>query len=241
MTRRSRLVLLVSCLIAVVATVYCLVIPREPAYAGRSLSSWLRGFEGDKWEARTQAADAVRHIGTNGLPALVAMLRNPGPKNEPAWKRWLRNLASKQSLIKVNIPRSVNPRTQALAALDALGPIGQDAVSDVEKLLNESPPDPRAPLVLARLGTSGIPALTRALNHSERAIRYSAQACLDALESHSSLVFPENSEEGDFMRRNCELNVAVLRAALLEYKRDHPEELAPVPAPEEGQIPMDSE
>jgi len=237
MTRRSRIVLLVFCSVAVVATVCCLVLPREPAYAGQSLSSWLRGFEGDTREARTQAAEAVQHIGTNGLPILVAMLRDPGPKNEAGWRRLLRNLLSKQSLITVNIPRPPNPRSQALAALDALGPVGKDAVPQVEKLLAETPPDPRALLVLARMGPSGVPPLTRALTNNERAIRFGARACLNAIEAKSELVYPQDPE-ADFLRRNCELNLAVLQAALLEYKRDHPEGMM-LPTTEEGRIPYE--
>lgn len=236
----SRITLLVVASVAAVVVVYGLVTPREPVYAGKTLSAWLRGFEGDTRESRTQAASAVQHIGTNGLSILVAMLRDAGPKNEPAWRRFLRDVLSKQTLIKVSIPRASNPRTQALAALDALGPTGKDAVPHVEKLLAETPPDPRALLVLARMGTDGVPPLTRALTNSERAIRFGARACLDAIEARSGLVYPQDPE-ADFLRRNCELNLAVLQAALLEYKRDHPEELPPVRVPPEGQILEDAE
>ena len=199
----------------------------EPEYEGRPLSAWLRGFESDTMEVRWQSAEAVRHMGTNALPLLITQLECKVTVREPRWRQVLRALLDKQSLIKINLPRPANERAEVLAALDALGPAARDAVPALEALLHENPPDPRAPLVLARLGPDAVPALTRALTNDEKAIRFGARACLDMLQSHSEILFPKSPQDAEFMRRTCEFNLKVLKASFEDYKTQHPEQFSP--------------
>lgn len=227
MNRRGKCSLALALAVSAGALALALLIPREPSYQGRRLSVWLRGFESEVLETRCQSAEAVRHIGTNALPLLTARLRHPPQIQEPQWKQKLRALLSKQSFLKTNLPRPTSDRTEALAALDALGPAAKDAVPAVEALLHENPPDPRAPLVLARLGPNAIPALTRALTNDEKAIRFGARACLDMLQTHSEILFPKTAQDAEFMRRTCEYNLKVLNAAFRDYKATHPEQFSP--------------
>ena len=199
----------------------------QPHYQGKPLSVWLRGFESDNAKARWQSAEAVRHLGTNALPQLIAQLRQPVTRKESRWRQSLRTLLSKQSLIKITIPRPPDTRGEALAALDALGPIGKDAVPALEDLLHENPPDHRALIVLAGIGPEAIPTLTRALTNNEKAIRLGARVCLNAPKTHSSFLFPKSAEDAEFMRRSCEFNASVLRAAFEEYRAQHPEQFSP--------------
>lgn len=219
----------------------------EPSYQGKSLCAWLRNFESERLEARWQAADAVRHFGTNAVPFLTTQLRDVGPKNEPKWKMMLRTLLSKQSLINISVPCSRSPRTEALAAFDALGPLAKEAAPAIEQLLYETPPDPRAVVVLARMGPDAVPALTRALTNDEKVIRTGARVCLNMLESHSGILFPKTAQEAEFSRRNCEFNLLLMRSAFEEYRSQHPEQFLPagpsslpVPSLPPDYLPMES-
>lgn len=205
----------------------------EPRYQGKPLSTWLRGFESDSMEARWQSAEAVRHIGTNALPQLVSALRQPMSRAEPKWRQRLRALLAKQSLIKIPLSRPSDRRAEALAALDALGPMAKDAVPDLEALLHESPPDHRALMVLARTGPEALPALTRALTNDEKVIRHGAQVCLNLLHAHDEFLTPKTGEDAEFMRRGSQFDLMLLRAAFEEYRAAHPEQFIPerIPKP----------
>jgi hypothetical protein len=224
MRQRRRILLLalgVGVLLAVVVLLVASDKKFDPGYQGKHLSAWLRDFEGNDVAARLRAVDAVQHIGTNGLPLLTAELRDNGPKEEPNWKTALRALVGKQSLIHFTIPRPRSPRHDALAGLDALGPTAKDAAPFLENLLHEKPPDPRAALVLARLGPNGIPALTRALTSDEKAVRLSARVSLDMIESHSEILFPTSLKVDGFDARICAFNLEMLHAAFAGYKKGH--------------------
>ncbi len=198
----------------------------EPDYHGKPLSYWLKGFESDTMEARWQSAEALRHIGTNALPRLLTELSTPVSRQEPRWRQTFRTLLSKQSLIKINIPRPPDRRVEALAALDALGSLAKDAVPALEELLHEIPPDHRALLVLAQIGPEALPALARALTHDEKAIRHGARVCLNMVQTHSEFLSPKAAEDAEFMRRTCEFNSRILRAALEDYRAQHPEQFS---------------
>jgi hypothetical protein len=200
--------------------------PSEPVYGGRPLSFWLRGFESETMEGRWQSAEALRHIGTNAMPQLFATLREPVSRREPKWRQTLRALLDRQSLIRINVPRPPDRRAEALAALDALGPAAKDAVPDLEALLRETPPDPRALLVLARIGPEASPALTRALTNDEKVIRHGARVCLDLMQTNAAFLAPKTAEDAEFMRRHCQFNLMVIRSAFEEYRAQHPEEFS---------------
>jgi hypothetical protein len=68
---------------------------REPGYQGKLLSEWLRAYRpiGTRTPGSQQAADAVRHIGTNALPFLVRWIEDY--QNPPPWERRLLRHAMK--------------------------------------------------------------------------------------------------------------------------------------------------
>ena len=200
---------------------------REPSWHGRTLSAWLNDFDADKMEKREQAAQALSHIGSNAVPFLIPRLPHARYAPITQWsglKTRLLVLLSKQNFIKVSSPQPTSPRHQALAAIDALGPAAQSALPALETLLHETPPDPRAPYIFARIGTAGVPYLNQALTNNERAIRMGARACLDALNSPSDPLFPPPGQvPSNYDRRGCEYNLRILQAALRDYRRQHPE------------------
>lgn len=195
----------------------------EPHYRGKPLSSWLAGFESETLTVRAESAEAVRQIGTNAVPQLISLLRQPAKPSETQWKQKLRTLLAKQSLVKISIPRPPDYRSRALAALAALGPKAKYAVPALEGLLQETPPDHRALVVLGEIGPEAIPTLSRALTNGEKAVRLGARVCLNRLQTQSAARL-QSGEDSEFMRKTCEFNLQVLRAALTDYQAQHPEQ-----------------
>lgn len=193
----------------------------EPRYRGKPLSAWLAGFESETLPVRMESAEALRQIGTNAMPQLISLVRQPAKPGETQWKQKLRALLAKQSLVKISIPRPPDHRGRALAALAALGPQAREAVPALEGLLRETPPDHRALLVLSGIGSEARPVLQRALTHKENNIRLGAQVCL---QMQPTVLRSQSGEDSEFMRRTCEFNAQVLRAAFKDYQSRHPEQ-----------------
>jgi hypothetical protein len=196
----------------------------EPSYQGVSLSEWLRDFDNQSPpERQAMAAEAIRHIGSQAVPFLVARLSEARLKHfNLEMKEW----QDKQESAVYSVARPANPRQEALAALDALGSMSADALPALEKLLHDDPPDLHALYVAARIGPAGVPLLTKSLTNEVKAVRLSAQVCLDMMRSHSEVLYPKipvGSVAPSFDRRTCEFNLKVMQAAALEYGKEHPE------------------
>lgn len=234
MSKRSKIIgfVLVAPVLGLVAV---LAWPREPSYHGRGLSAWLRNFGADQIERRAEAADAVKHIGPKAVPFLVQRLRSPknARSRESRLERWKRSgleWLSTHAGITTLAGRHSDPRQQALAALDALGPAAKEALPALEKLLREHPPDPRALYVVARIGPSGLPLLTGALTNEERLVRLQARLCLEMINSHSELLYGEiglGPEAATFERRLCEFNMRTIQMVIQERRAQHPEQGLP--------------
>jgi hypothetical protein len=244
-------VLLIVALVAGVgALAGYLVWPHEPSFRGRGLSAWVRDFEAEQVEKRAMAADAVQHIGQQAVPFLVKRLRSPNAvlRKESWLERWKRRTLewlSKQSVIKVSPGRRSNPRQQAMAGLDALGPAAKDALPALEKLLRENPPDSQALYVVARIGPAGRPMLTRALTNNEKLLRLEARVCMEMINTHSETLYGAvgfGPDAAVFERRICEFNLRTLRAAFEDYRAQHPEQAFPrgiVETPPPSPLPPD--
>ena len=233
--------------LAVTATVFVLwaLWPREPVYQGRNLTAWLSDFDHDEIERRVSAAGAVRRIGVDAVPFLIERLRyDPNSVKRESrllrWKRQSLEWLNKHTFIKVSSARPANARRQALAGLDALGPLATNALPALEKLLDERPPDPSALYVVARIGPQGLPVLYRALTNStsseSKLLRLEARVCFDMLKSRSEALFPKvesGSDASCYDRRICEFNSKVLQAAYRDYRSEHPEMDLPTPQVDE--------
>ena len=199
----------------------------EPTWRGRTLSAWLDDFDADKVEKREGAAEAIRHIGSNAVPFLVPRLLSTNYGPVTPWSgpgARLRQLLCKQRMVKIRPPPDRSPRHQAFAAIDALGLEAEAALPALEKLLRESPPDPRTPYILTRIGPAGVPLLTQGLTNDERFIRMAAGICLAGLKSASDPLFhPTGTNLFGYDRRTCEFNLRMLTAAAQEYRHRHPE------------------
>jgi hypothetical protein len=110
---------------------WLLLSEREPAWEGRSLSSWLEDFDTLPWnETNAPVVHAVRAMGTNAIPFLVADLLERDPK----WARRLRWRLRNWQVPWVERAPAEQARNRALRALRALGP---DAAPALPLLIEE--------------------------------------------------------------------------------------------------------
>jgi len=146
----------------------------EPGYKGRPLSEWLLVLEeghtlsGEPVEA-SDAQEAVRQIGTNGIPIMIDLLN---VYDERSAKKVLSKLHNKEltAWFKYHenpFSSSKNLRKLAVDGFSILGTNAECAVPQITKVLAYSDEAARALLVVEPKGFS---ALTNALNDSNNYI-----------------------------------------------------------------------
>jgi len=195
----------------------------DPVYQDRRLSEWLRDFDGtNQAPSQAMAAEAVRHIGVAGMPLIIDCLSTARMEQcKLDAKKW----QDRQKNAIYDVPRPPCPRREALAALDALASVAADALPALEKLLHEDPPDPAALYIATRIGPAGVPLLTTCLTNSSKFLRLEAGVCLDLMNSHSEVLYPQIQVGPDapgFSRRFCEFNLKMAQAAAQVYRAEHP-------------------
>jgi hypothetical protein len=171
--KRRRVLIIVAIALAV-AIVAAVAWPRqrEPEYQGKKLSEWLYLDTVVTEPGSEAAADAVRQIGTNGLPWMLrhvsvepgkwrqVVAKFPKPFDQAAtWKdgRW--------------------ERACALRAFQILGPLARPAVPQLTDWANNAPTgSQRRAFAVAALGDMGpdflnIPSRVRELNWPDAGVR----------------------------------------------------------------------
>jgi hypothetical protein len=84
--KRRRLFIIISASIAAVILGFLLwPTEREPEYNGATLTKWLERYNDGN---NPEAAEAIRHIGTNALPFLLRWIRY----ESPGWRKTLDHL-----------------------------------------------------------------------------------------------------------------------------------------------------
>jgi hypothetical protein len=177
LTRRRVLVLLTAGLVLGAAGLFILwASDREPAYQGRKLSEWLAAYgsafsDGPRTAAQEQAAEAIRHIGTNGLPSLLAWFLHEPPSGRGQVMmvvnriRWLRPLEKKMHQQAV---QQSQLRTRALSGFAVLGASAKGAVPQLAEALRKSKSRASCLLVidaLSFIGNDALPALVTVVSN----------------------------------------------------------------------------
>ena len=171
--RRTLLIALALALIAFGVVIVLVKGPAEPSHLGKPLSFWLEENGHNQPEVRREEArKAIRAMGTNVIPWVVADLR----LDEPGWKRILKKWLLKQPFIKVKQRTPDARSSEAAWAFHALGPMGRPAIPDLVELLNQNPG--YVPAALAGIGADAVPALTIALTHTNRYVRSNSGGAL---------------------------------------------------------------
>src|SRR5262245_23433631 len=139
---RRRVVLatvLVLGIAGVISGVVYLASPGEPTYEGKTLSEWIAPFCRQTAKGLDEPAgpqhfrelepvrNAVRHIGTNAVPFLIARLNH----RESALHRKVRQLLEKQPYLGL---RLTDPNVSKVRAIRALAILRTDARPAIQSL-----------------------------------------------------------------------------------------------------------
>jgi hypothetical protein len=185
MLRTRKILLLLGAGIACLLVALILRSGREPAYHHRSLSQWLKIARTTNLsrEKAEEAADAIRHIGTNGLPLLLAWAISE-PRNQ-GWKR--RVLALPDSIVPKSLRiwaqtrGDVTRANEAKLGISILGPQGAPVIPQLTQLAITPVYDSTASWAAEALGDIGpaaFPALVQILTNSSSYNRFAVISAL---------------------------------------------------------------
>ena len=158
--------LLVTLISAIVWKEFC---DGEPTYQGKRLSAWLKSFDSGAPDAETDlAADAVRHIGTNALPTLLAMIQS----KDSRWELFVEQVDLRQPLIRIPLKKAAfTRRRRAVSAFRALGASAKPAVPALAHVLFNNPDNFDASLAMASIGPEALSAVMQATTNNDPKIR----------------------------------------------------------------------
>jgi hypothetical protein len=174
--------------------------PREPVYEGRTLSSWLDHhvpssaarppYNSPGWH---KAAEAIRAIGTNGIPTLVAMIRAKDPS--PTMQKLLR-IAGRYRWIGINYRSALERNEEAEYGFHLLNSNAVSAVSELIRIYkaNVSPSSQRcAALALGSIGRraqAALPVFIRDFTHTNDQVRFYAVSAVMHIGGEPDVVIP---------------------------------------------------
>jgi HEAT repeats len=202
MTRKLLIVGAVAVVAAAVWATRFVLTHREPAYQGKSLNAWmdewskylLAGRKSPDWAKWQEAEAAIRHIGTNALPTLLAMVRtrDSGVKNRLlVLNRW-------QKVLKVPFKPAAYYHGRATLGFGALGPIAKPGVPALIESLSDPDKEVRAAaaVCLSLIGPDAkeaVPALIQTLNREGNGwgpVLLNSMLALGAIHSDPDTVIP---------------------------------------------------
>jgi hypothetical protein len=147
---------------------------KEPSYEGRSYSSWLDEWENSWNNPTNHAVTAIRAIGSNGVPILLARLsQTSSPRRTKFWLFALRLIPDKW-----NPMRDDNFRAGTVtAAFFLLGPQAKSAFPGLTNLFWNDGDLYKTSDCLVAIGSEGIEFMLQALTNQDWYVRnYAARA-----------------------------------------------------------------
>jgi hypothetical protein len=196
MKRRVQIVLAILAVAALTVLVREILRFREPVYQGKRLSVWLTQYGTNHWSARggeaeKQAANAIRHIGTNAIPIYLEMMTT----RESPLKLKLMALVPRGWLARFHLRSVYNDRLLGDYGLIALGVDARSSVPALIALLNDTNPDVRyaAVFALRSLGPvagESLPSLIKCLKDPEFTVQSDAILALGEIHQEPERVIP---------------------------------------------------
>jgi HEAT repeats len=150
----------------IVAIVY-FASSREPSYQGKTLSEWIapfcrqtaKGLDApggpEHFQELEPVRNAVRQIGTNGLPFLIARLNH----RESKLHRMARQLSEKQPIADLKLTDPNVSKIRAIRALAILGPGANPAIPSLKAQLTDADLSEHVIYTLSSTGAQGTRAL----------------------------------------------------------------------------------
>jgi HEAT repeat protein len=198
--KNYRLLLIAALLSALVGLIYReLTRTREPIVDGKPLDFWLDQYRDcitgggeDRVSKQAKAEEAIRHLGTNAIPQLLAMLR----ERDVGLGDKLLELLQKQSLIRIRYKPAWVRNNEAADGFEILGADAREAVPALIEIY-ERPQSPSsqvsAAAALAGIGpaaSAAVPVLLRGTTNSDHSVRLFAIATLGPIHSTPTIVVP---------------------------------------------------
>lgn len=179
-------------LVVLALSLWFVLSAREPEYQGKKLTHWLRqmerspDIESPDWQ---EAVRALRQIGTNALPDLIAPLQ----ATDPQWKveavEWARQVLDKD----LSRHLVAHDRQISLMAFQALGPIARPAIPTLAAMLTNANPDiaDAGFQALRGIGVAEcVPPLTLVLTNGDAVLRPAAAVSLGSLRGRATAGVP---------------------------------------------------
>jgi hypothetical protein len=207
-----------------------IIASKEPRYAGRGLSSWLGdldyGLAGFNQTSVPKAEEAVRQIGSRGVPSLITMMRY----RDSTISVRIRKFLAKQKFIKMKAPLSEeHVRWRGARGVYLLGPSAKAAIPELIDLLTNQTAWVRgnAAMALGKIGTNAlaaVPALIKTLDDPVPDVRNCTAIGLGsigpaAIQAAPALVrrFNDPDPETRYIVMGTFLSLTNDRAAVLPY------------------------
>lgn len=187
MSKRLKFAGAVLLLVLIGLIVWQIARPKEPRYKGKPLSFWLAGDDCTDDETK----EAVDHLGTNCIPALLRMLL----AKDSAAKQKLAELADGQNFVHIKMTDAGEKRLYAVHGLSLLGARAQGVVGVLIHLYEKSSPDDK-PQIAEAIGAIGpaaseaIPTLLQAMTDTNDGVGESAASTLVGSGYDPGLVVP---------------------------------------------------
>jgi hypothetical protein len=155
-----------------------MILSAEPAYKGRSLSSWLADLETTLPSTYRDAVVALHEMAAPSLPYLVGMLQS----QDSDLRVRLMELAARQDVIHFHfVPASVK-RERALMAFEALGQAAEPAARKLASLIAKGRDDGDLSRVLTRIGPGAALPLAKELHSKDKVIRNKVARLLECID-----------------------------------------------------------
>ena len=132
---------------------------REPELNGIPLSHYLDKQTYGELRTERDARESIRDFGSNAVPYLIRILE----ARESKFKATLRELAQKQSVIRIHFTPLFARQSQAALACAELGPMAASASPALARLANDPVLCRHSLSALAMIGPENFPILTNAL------------------------------------------------------------------------------
>jgi hypothetical protein len=160
---------------------------KEPSYEGRSYSSWLDEWENSWNNPTNHAVTAIRAIGSNGVPILLARLsQTSSPRRTKFWLFALRFIPDKW-----NRMRDDNFRAGTVtAAFFLLGPQAKSAFPGLTNLFLNNRDPYRTSECLVAIGSEGIEFIIQSLTNQDWSVRCCTASALALSRTDLDKVIP---------------------------------------------------
>lgn len=189
----------------------------EPSFRGKKLSQWIREYRiGATPEARREAEDAVRTMGTNALPTLLRWIQQRDSLVREKTFQLVRRLPGN----KADLRRAIHNRGLAGYGFHILGSEASSATSVLTRLLENdaSAIDFSTDLMVAEsavaalqeIGIPAIPTLAQALTNRHQSVRKAAAQALGQFGRAASNVVP--ALVGSLSDTNAEMRLFAVRS-----------------------------